>query len=281
MDLKEMMVSVIYQNAEGMAPLQIVEALADQFGRRITTKQVLQTVQRNPNLFVDADGRIVRPSDGSLETRTQKMDLKDMVVSVVYQSEEGLGPLEIAEELAHKFGKETTTKQILQTVQRNPNLFVERDGRVSKPSDTTPETSNTVMDLKEMVVSVVYQTVEGMVPVEIAEALANKFGKQTTTRQILQTVKRNPNLFTERDGRVSRPSDSPPERGSSGMDLKEMMVTVVYQNAEGMTPLQIVETLAHQFDKQITTKQVLQTVQRNPKLFIERDGKVQRSPDRS
>ena len=67
------------------------------------------------------------------------MELKDMIVSVVYQSPDGLGPLGIVEELASKFGTKTNSKQVLQIVQRNPKLFVEVGGRFKSPSTNSSE----------------------------------------------------------------------------------------------------------------------------------------------
>ena len=37
-----MIVTVVYQSPDGLVPLQIVEALARQFGTQTTTKQVLK-----------------------------------------------------------------------------------------------------------------------------------------------------------------------------------------------------------------------------------------------
>jgi hypothetical protein len=62
------------------------------------------------------------------------------------------------------------------------------------------------MDLKEMVVTAVYQSPDGLVPIEIVEALARQFDTQTNTKQVLQTVQGHPNLFVERNGRVMRPT---------------------------------------------------------------------------
>jgi hypothetical protein len=58
-----------------------------------------------------------------------------MIVTVVYQSPDGLFPLEILEALARQFGTQTTTKQVLQIVKRNPKLFVEIDGRIRSSSN--------------------------------------------------------------------------------------------------------------------------------------------------
>ncbi len=63
------------------------------------------------------------------------------------------------------------------------------------------------------------------------------------------------------------------------MDLKDMIVTVVYQSPDGLFPLQIVEAVAQQFSTQTTTKQVLQVLKKNPKLFVEIEGKIKSPPN--
>ena len=206
MDLKEMVVTAVYQSPDGLGPLEIVEALARQFDVHTTARQVLDTVRGNPKLFVEANGRIARPSEAGATRRGHKMDLKDMMVAVVYQSPKGLVPLEIIEGLARQFDTQTNTKQVLQTVQGNPKLFVEKNGRVMRPSDDGTTTGGYKMGLKDMMVAVVYQSTDGLVPLEIVEALARQFDTQTNTKQVLQTVQGNPNLFVERNGRVMRPT---------------------------------------------------------------------------
>ena len=62
------------------------------------------------------------------------MDLKDQIVSVVYQSSSALGPVQIVEELARKFDLKTNSKQVLQVISKNPKLFVEVDGRFKSPA---------------------------------------------------------------------------------------------------------------------------------------------------
>ena len=62
-----MIVTVVYQSPDGLFPLQIVEALARQFGTQTTTNQVLQILKKNPKLFVETDGKIKSPSNYSLK----------------------------------------------------------------------------------------------------------------------------------------------------------------------------------------------------------------------
>lgn len=63
------------------------------------------------------------------------MDLKDMIVTVVYQSPGGLVPLQIVEEIARQFRTQTTTRQVLQVIESNPKLFIGVDGKIKTPSD--------------------------------------------------------------------------------------------------------------------------------------------------
>lgn len=61
------------------------------------------------------------------------MELKDMILSVVYQSPDGLFPLKIVEEITRQYGTETTTKQVLRIVEKNPKLFTETNGKIKSP----------------------------------------------------------------------------------------------------------------------------------------------------
>ncbi len=130
------------------------------------------------------------------------------------------------------------------------------------------------MDMKEMIVVVVYENPDGLVPMDVADAVSRRFGAQLNTKQVLQTVRANPKLFVESEGRVKRPSDSVPERAGSRMDLKEMMVAVVYESPDGLVPVDVAEAVGRRFGAQINTKQVLQAVKANPKLFVETHGRV-------
>ena len=61
------------------------------------------------------------------------MDLKDMIITIVYLSPEGLSPLDIVERVDHQFGIKTTTKKVLQIVEANPKLFIEVQGKIKNP----------------------------------------------------------------------------------------------------------------------------------------------------
>ena len=58
------------------------------------------------------------------------MDIKDMMVEVVYESKDGMFPLDIAEEVSKRFQTPITTRQVEQIVQKNPKLFVEKNSRI-------------------------------------------------------------------------------------------------------------------------------------------------------
>ncbi len=58
------------------------------------------------------------------------MELKDMILSVVYQSADGLVPLKIVDEISRQYGTETNTKQVLHIVEKNPKLFTEVNGKI-------------------------------------------------------------------------------------------------------------------------------------------------------
>ena len=61
------------------------------------------------------------------------------------------------------------------------------------------------------------------------------------------------------------------------MDIKDMIVEVVYESATGLSLLEIVEAVPKRFQTQVTTRQVDQIIRKNPKLFVEKDAKI-RSP---
>lgn len=64
------------------------------------------------------------------------MDLRDMIVSVVYQSLNGLGPLGVVEELAKQYNVKTHSKEVLQILEKNPKMFEPVEGKFRAPSGT-------------------------------------------------------------------------------------------------------------------------------------------------
>ena len=129
MDLKEAIASVACQSSGGLTPVQIVDALS-QLGIRSSARQVIETAERNPRLFSQAEGRIFSPP-GDYRVKNEHMDLKDMVATVVCQRPEGLVPLQIVADLSRQFGVQASTKQIMQVIARNPNLFADVEGRIT------------------------------------------------------------------------------------------------------------------------------------------------------
>ena len=67
MDLKDIIVTIVYLSPDGLSPLDIVERINDQFGIKTTTKEVLQTVGANPKLFLQVQGKIKNPPDRALK----------------------------------------------------------------------------------------------------------------------------------------------------------------------------------------------------------------------
>ena len=62
------------------------------------------------------------------------------------------------------------------------------------------------------------------------------------------------------------------------MDIRDMVVEVVYDNKEGIFPLQIGEAVNKRFQTHITTRDVEQVIKKNPKLFVEENGKIKCPP---
>jgi hypothetical protein len=58
------------------------------------------------------------------------------------------------------------------------------------------------------------------------------------------------------------------------MDSANMILQVVYENKEGMFPLEIAEAVSKRFNTQMSTREVEQTVKKNHKLFIVDNGKI-------
>ena len=132
------------------------------------------------------------------------MDSKDMIVEVVYETEDGLFPLEIAEAIERRFGTHMTTIEVERIIKKNPKLFDEIDGKIKSPSPAG-EKSLKLIDSKDMIVEVVYETEDGLFPLEIAEAIERRFGTHMTTLEVERIIKKNPKLFVEMDGRIKNP----------------------------------------------------------------------------
>ncbi len=62
MELKDQIVSIVYQSPTGMSPLQIVEALESHYNIKSNSKAVLQVLEKNRKLFTEIDGRFKSPA---------------------------------------------------------------------------------------------------------------------------------------------------------------------------------------------------------------------------
>ncbi len=133
-DLKQVIASLVYQRADGLTPVEIVDGLS-QLGIQSSARQVIQVVERNPKLFVEANGRICAPNSGG--RRSERMDMKDMIATVLCQTPAGLVPIQLAEQIQTQFGVKTNTREVLQVVARNSRLFTEEDGRIVNRYGTT------------------------------------------------------------------------------------------------------------------------------------------------
>jgi len=63
------------------------------------------------------------------------------------------------------------------------------------------------MDSSNMILQIVYESKDGMYPLEIAEAVSKKFNTHMTTREVEQTIKKNPKLFVEENGKIKSPNN--------------------------------------------------------------------------
>ena len=62
------------------------------------------------------------------------------------------------------------------------------------------------------------------------------------------------------------------------MDIRDMVVELVYDNKDGLFPLQIAEGVNKRFKTNVTTRDVEQVIKKNPKLFVEENGKIKCPP---
>ena len=70
----------------------------------------------------------------NLREEVYLMDSKDMIVEVVYETKDGLFPLQIAEAVTRKYNIHMTTREVEQIVGKNPKLFVEDNGKIKSPT---------------------------------------------------------------------------------------------------------------------------------------------------
>jgi hypothetical protein len=58
------------------------------------------------------------------------------------------------------------------------------------------------------------------------------------------------------------------------MDTRDMVVEIVYENKDGLFLLQIGEAVNKRFNVRMTTRDVEQVIKKNPKLFVDENGKI-------
>jgi hypothetical protein len=62
-----------------------------------------------------------------------------------------------------------------------------------------------VMDIRDKVVEIVYESKEGLFPLAIAEAVSRRYSIPVNSRQVEDVVRKNPKLFIEADGKIRAP----------------------------------------------------------------------------
>ena len=61
------------------------------------------------------------------------MNIRDMVVEIVYETKDGLFLLQIGEGVNKRFNTHITTRDVEQVIKNNPKLFVEENGKIKCP----------------------------------------------------------------------------------------------------------------------------------------------------
>ena len=58
------------------------------------------------------------------------------------------------------------------------------------------------------------------------------------------------------------------------MDIKDKIEQVVYESKDGLFLLEITEAVTNRFKIQVNSRQIEEVIKKNPKLFVEVDGKI-------
>jgi hypothetical protein len=58
------------------------------------------------------------------------------------------------------------------------------------------------------------------------------------------------------------------------MDIKDKIEQVVYESKDGLFLLEITEGVTNRFKIQVNSRQIEEVIKKNPKLFVEVDGKI-------
>ena len=58
------------------------------------------------------------------------------------------------------------------------------------------------------------------------------------------------------------------------MDIRDEIVQVVYESKDGLFLLEITEAVTNRFKMQVNSRQIEEVIRKNPKLFVEINGKI-------
>jgi hypothetical protein len=58
------------------------------------------------------------------------------------------------------------------------------------------------------------------------------------------------------------------------MDIRDEIVQVVYESKDGLFLLEITEAVTNRFKMQVNSRQIEEVIRKNPKLFVEVNGKI-------
>ena len=58
------------------------------------------------------------------------------------------------------------------------------------------------------------------------------------------------------------------------MDIRDEIVQVVYESKDGLFLLEITEAVTNRFKIQVNSRQIEEVIRKNPKLFVEVNGKI-------
>lgn len=62
------------------------------------------------------------------------MNLKEMIVQVVYINDKGISLVTLSEEIERRYSVHVSTREIDQIIRKNPELFVEAGDKIKSPT---------------------------------------------------------------------------------------------------------------------------------------------------
>ena len=62
MDPKDMVVEIVYENKDGLFPLEIAAGIEKRYGTHMTTREVEKIIEKNKKLFVEENGKFKSPT---------------------------------------------------------------------------------------------------------------------------------------------------------------------------------------------------------------------------